>query len=335
MKALKDFEFTAFVSYSHSDDEAWFNWVGSFAQELERSLSAMLRGVRLPRLHLSAENGPSSPPASDAENHRLDASFALIVVVHDSYAHSERCLQEVEHFKAAHGAEALRDRLYFVAMSESAMHRVARSDAWKRLLPPDAVWMPFFDTNDTDRPLEIYLGPGLVAPAFRAPFERLRIDLAAKLRRAAAAIEPPPPAPAPKPTSAGLVFISHATEDLPWAEAVVVALEAEGQNCWLAARDIVPGAVAYSGEIAKAIKRSRLMVALVSRHASASAHVAREVSIAFERNLPVVPVKIDDEPLGDSLEYFFTAAQMLIVAGRARERALLSLLKAVQRHPSG
>ena len=126
-----------------------------------------------------------------------------------------------------------------------------------------------------------------------------------------------------------------ATEDLAWAEAVAAALEAGGLHCWLAARDITPGAAAYSGEIAKAIKRSRVMVALVSRHASASAHVVREVTLAFDRNLPVVPMKIDNEALGDALEYFFTMAQMLVVVGLAPERALAALLRAVQRHRAG
>jgi hypothetical protein len=65
MKPLKDCEYTAFISYAHADDAAWFNWITQFRNELERSLGAMLRGVRLPRFHLSGENGPVAGQLSD------------------------------------------------------------------------------------------------------------------------------------------------------------------------------------------------------------------------------------------------------------------------------
>jgi hypothetical protein len=195
MKALKDCEFTAFISYAHADDVAWFGWVTQFRNELERSLGALLRGVRLPRFHLSGENGPVAGLLSDELKKRIELSYAMVIVVHDNYAQSDWCLKELEYFKTLFGDEGFRERLYIVALSESAMQTVAASAAWKRLLPAqDQLWIPFFDPADRARPLDIYLGPGLVAPAFRMPFERLRSDFAAKLR-----LPPPPPPPPPPP----------------------------------------------------------------------------------------------------------------------------------------
>ena len=188
IKPLQDCEFTAFVSYAHADDAAWFDWVTQFRNELERGLSALLRGVRLPRMHLSGENGPVAGLLSDELKKRVAASFAMIIIVHDNYAQSDWCLRELEHFKSLFGDEGLRDRLYIVALSESAMLSVSGGSAWQRLVPAgDLVWLPFFDPVDRNRPLDVYLGPGLVSPAFRGPFERLRSDMAAKLRAAAAA----------------------------------------------------------------------------------------------------------------------------------------------------
>lgn len=205
MKPLKDCEFTAFISYAHADDAAWFDWVTQFRNELERGLSALLRGVRLPRMHLSGENGPVAGVLSDELKKRVEASFAMIIVVHDNYAQSDWCLKELEYFKALSGDEGFRQRLYIVAMSESAMLSVANGASWQRLMPSrDQVWMPFFDPSDKGRPLDIYMGPGLVAPAFRMPFERLRGDLAAKLKQAAAAAPPAPPPPRPDPVPAPL-----------------------------------------------------------------------------------------------------------------------------------
>ena len=206
MKTLKDCEFTAFISYAHADDEAWFSWVTQFRNELERGLGALLRGVRLPRFHLSGENGPVAGALSDELLKRVDNSFAMIIVVHDNYAQSDWCLKELAYFKTLFGEQGFRDRLYIVALSETAMLQVSSSAAWQDLLPDDdQVWMPFFDPADKARPLDIYMGPGLVAPAFRTPFERLRSDFAAKLRHAALAPAARSAPPWPTPQFAPLV----------------------------------------------------------------------------------------------------------------------------------
>ena len=186
MKPLKDCEYTAFISYAHADDEAWYGWVTCFRTELERGLQALLRGVRLPRMHLSAENGPVAGVLSEELQKRVAASYAMIIVVHENYAQSSWCLKELEYFKTLFGDDGFRERLYIVALSEAAMLQVSRSEAWKRLLPhDDQLWIPFYDPADKSRPLDIYMAPGLVATSFRTPFERLRGDFAAKLRRAA------------------------------------------------------------------------------------------------------------------------------------------------------
>jgi len=196
MKPLQDCQYTAFISYAHADDEAWFDWVTHFRNELERGLGALLRGVKLPRMHLSEQNGPVAGMLSEELKARVAASFVMIIVVHDNYAQSPWCLRELEYFKSLFGEQGFRERLYIVALSEAAMLSVSGGTAWQRILPGgDQLWMPFFDPADHNRPLDIYMGPGLVSPAFRVPFERLRSDLAAKLKAAVAA----PPAAKPQP----------------------------------------------------------------------------------------------------------------------------------------
>ena len=75
MKPLKDCAYTAFISYAHADDQAWFNWITQFRDELARSLPALLRGVPLPPFHLSGENGPVAGRLSDELKERVAASF--------------------------------------------------------------------------------------------------------------------------------------------------------------------------------------------------------------------------------------------------------------------
>ncbi len=212
MKPLKDCEFTAFISYAHADDVAWFGWVRQFRDELERSLSAMLRGTRLPRMHLSGENGPVAGALSQELQERVAKAFAMVIVVHDNYAQSTWCLKELEYFKSLFGDDGFRQRLYIIALSESAMAAVSGGKDWQRLLPDsDQVWLPFYDQSDRARPVDVYLAPGLVAPAFRAPFERLRSDFAAKLRQAVAddaALRGAAAGSAPAPTPSSLSSVA-------------------------------------------------------------------------------------------------------------------------------
>lgn len=204
MKPLSECEFSAFISYAHADDVAWFNWVSDFRTELERGLGARLRGVRLPRMHMSGEDGPVGGVLGEELKERIADSYAMIIVVHDNYAQSGWCLKELEYFQALFGEQGFRDRLYIVALSEPAMEQVARSTDWQRLVPySDQLWIPFYEAGDTDRPVPIYLDRGLVSPQFREPFERLREDFVRKLRRATAGVDAPAPAPAPA-TSAGV-----------------------------------------------------------------------------------------------------------------------------------
>jgi TIR domain len=187
MKPLKDCEYTAFISYAHADDTFCFGWITHFRKELERGLGAALRGIKLPPMHLSGENGPVAGALSDELKERVAASFAMIIVVHDNYAQSDWCLRELEYFKALFGEQGLKERLYIVALSESAIGAVTGGRAWKELVPGgEQVWMPFFSEDDRNRAVEMYLGQGIVAPAFKTPFERLRADFAAKLKQSAA-----------------------------------------------------------------------------------------------------------------------------------------------------
>lgn len=184
--SLADCRYTAFISYAHADDVACFDWITLFRKELERGLAATLRGVELPPLHLSGDNGPVAGVLSPELQERIDKSFAMVIVVHDNYVLSEWCLKELEYFRQRFGERGCRERLYIVALSEPAMKKVAASAAWQRLLPSGQLWLPFFDEDKRSQPVDIYLGPQLVAPPFKAQFLRLREDFTAKLKVAAA-----------------------------------------------------------------------------------------------------------------------------------------------------
>ena len=75
------------------------------------------------------------------------------------------------------------------------------------------------------------------------------------------------------------VFICHSTEDRAAANALVAGLEAERISCWIAPRNIMPGAD-YAQAIVAAIAEARALVLVFSGHANTSPHVGREVNHA-------------------------------------------------------
>ena len=72
-------------------------------------------------MHLSGRNGPLYGSLPDALLNNVADSYAMIIVVFNAYTKSDWCLQELEYFKQTFGVEGLRQRLYVVALSKSAM----------------------------------------------------------------------------------------------------------------------------------------------------------------------------------------------------------------------
>ena len=106
------------------------------------------------------------------------------------------------------------------------------------------------------------------------------------------------------------VFVSHSVKDAEVAQAVVARLEAESISCWVAPRDVVPGAD-WGESIIDAIESSRIMVLVFSRDANASRQIKREVERADDKGVYTIPFRIDDTEPTKSLEYFISTAQWM------------------------
>ncbi|HLK24960.1 MAG TPA: TIR domain-containing protein [Caulobacteraceae bacterium] len=106
------------------------------------------------------------------------------------------------------------------------------------------------------------------------------------------------------------VFISYSSKDKPAADAACARLEAEGIRCWIAPRDIVPGAE-WAASIIKAIAEARVFVLLLSANANTSPQIPREVERAVNHAIPVIPVRLEDVVPAASLEYFINTPHWL------------------------
>jgi predicted phosphodiesterase len=106
------------------------------------------------------------------------------------------------------------------------------------------------------------------------------------------------------------VFISHSAKNEETASAVCAALEAAGIRCWIAPRDIVPG-VEWSEAIVNGISGSRVMVLILTSDANASRQVRREVQMACESGITVIPFRVEDVQPSTALRYYLTSVHYL------------------------
>ena len=106
------------------------------------------------------------------------------------------------------------------------------------------------------------------------------------------------------------VFISYASKDKAIADATCAALEAAQVRCWIAPRDVLPGAD-WSASIIDALDNCRAMVLIFSAKANDSPQIRNEVARAVQLGVPVIPVRIEDIPPAKSLAYFIGAVHWL------------------------
>lgn len=92
------------------------------------------------------------------------------------------------------------------------------------------------------------------------------------------------------------VFVSYSAADQNLAEQVVAFLEQRGLTTWFMLRD-VPAGTDYAVEIDSAVRGADALVLIYSASTAGSKFCSREVGLADELGLPVVPVRLDDTPI--------------------------------------
>jgi hypothetical protein len=137
-----------------------------------------------------------------------------------------------------------------------------------------------------------------------------------------------PPGP-DKGDSAFDVFISYPHQDKASADAACATLEAAKIRCWIAPRDITPG-VEWAEAIVGAIGLCRVMVLIFSSSANKSKQIRREVQQAFDKGLPVVPMRMENVQPTETLGYYMGPVHWLDAMTPPLEQHLQRLTESVQ-----
>jgi hypothetical protein len=125
------------------------------------------------------------------------------------------------------------------------------------------------------------------------------------------------------------VFISYSSHDKPTADAACAALESRGMRCWIAPRDVFPGEE-YAASLVRALHESRVMVLVFSSGANRSPQVLREVERAVSRGVPILPLRIEDVPPSEAMEYYISSRHWLDALTPPLEQHLVRLADTVK-----
>jgi regulator of protease activity HflC (stomatin/prohibitin superfamily) len=106
------------------------------------------------------------------------------------------------------------------------------------------------------------------------------------------------------------IFLSHSSKDHDVAKTICLALESRGLQCWLASRDVDPGE-SFMQAIVRAIRAAKVMVLVFTHNANDSDEIKKELVLASQNRLVIIPVRVEDVIPDDSLAYQFATAQWI------------------------
>ena len=106
------------------------------------------------------------------------------------------------------------------------------------------------------------------------------------------------------------IFISFASQDHRVATTLCQALETRGFKCWISSRDIPPGEN-FQVAIVRAIRQAKIMLLVFTANSNNSDEMNKELALASQSKLIVVPLRIEDVTPNEAFAYEFATRQWI------------------------
>ena len=106
------------------------------------------------------------------------------------------------------------------------------------------------------------------------------------------------------------IFISFASQDRKIASTLCKALESRGFECWISDRDILPGEN-FQIAIVQAIRRAKIMLLVFTGNSNNSQEMTKELALASQQKLIVIPLRVEDVAPNDAFAYEFATRQWI------------------------
>lgn len=108
------------------------------------------------------------------------------------------------------------------------------------------------------------------------------------------------------------IFVSFASKDVRVAMTLCAALESRGFTCWISARDIEPGEN-FQSAIVQALRRAKIMLLVFTANSNASEEMTKELALASQNKMIVIPLRVEDVTPNDAFAYEFATRQWIDV----------------------
>jgi len=106
------------------------------------------------------------------------------------------------------------------------------------------------------------------------------------------------------------IFVTYSSKDEKIARTICTALESRGFACWISSRNVKPGQN-FQEQIVKAIRAAKLMLLVFTANANNSNEIKKELALASQNNLVVIPVRIQDVAPNEAFAYEFATRQWI------------------------
>ncbi|MEM9572154.1 MAG: toll/interleukin-1 receptor domain-containing protein [Pseudomonadota bacterium] len=123
--------------------------------------------------------------------------------------------------------------------------------------------------------------------------------------------EPAAPKPVPSVEPEGHdAFVSYSHANAETVLPIIESIEETGLSVWID-RDEMRAGQNWAGQIVRAIKASDRFCLMCSSQAFESDHVRREVYLADKYGKTMVPIRLDEAPMPEDIEYFLIGRQWI------------------------
>ena len=106
------------------------------------------------------------------------------------------------------------------------------------------------------------------------------------------------------------VFVSYSRKDSKKTEELISFLRSRNLRIWRDTDKIMSGDN-YKRDVVRAIRHSKSFIFISSVNSNQSENVVKEISIAVERHIPIIPIRIDSSPYADEIAYDITNIDFL------------------------
>jgi hypothetical protein len=110
-------------------------------------------------------------------------------------------------------------------------------------------------------------------------------------------------------------------------------IEGAGLKCWISKRD-VPKGENFQDAIVEALEKSAAMVLVFSKNANGSREIKKELALASEYGLWVLPVRIEDVQATKGFKYELATSQYIDIF-EDRDHGMREVIDALQKHVAG